>query len=77
MELKRQVVQTMVECMLLEDKIIDSAESVANRIKEEVEVDIKPEFVRAVMTKVMGMSYRKIEKASYHVNSNQNVILRQ
>ena len=77
MELKKQVVQTMVECMLLEDKIIDSAESVANRIKEEVEVDIKPEFVRAVMTKVMGMSYRKIEKASYHVNSNQNVILRQ
>ena len=41
MELKKQVVQTMVECMLLEDKIIDSAESVANRIKEEVEVDIK------------------------------------
>ena len=66
----------MVECMLLEDKIIDSAESVANRIKEEVEVDIKPEFVRAVMTKVMGMSYRKIAKASYHVNSTQNVILR-
>ena len=76
MELKKQVVQTMVECMLLEDKIIDSAESVANRIKEEVEVDITPEFVRVVMTKVMGMSYRKIEKASYHVNSNQNVILR-
>ena len=67
----------MVEYMILEDKIIDSAERVANRIKEEVEVDIKPEFVRAVMTKVMGMSYRKIEKASYHVNSNQNVILRQ
>ena len=76
MELKKQVVQTMVECMLLEDKIIDSAESVANRIKEEVEVDVKISFVRAVMTKVMGMSYRKIEKASYHVNSNQNVILR-
>ena len=31
----------MVECMMLEDKIIDSAESVGKRIKEEVDVDIK------------------------------------
>ena len=68
---------TMVECMMLEDKIIDSAESVGKRIKEEVDVDIKPWYIRKVMSKSMGMSYRKILKASFHVNSSQNVILRQ
>ena len=76
-ELKQQVVKTMVECMILEDQIIDSAESVAKRIKEEVDVDIKPWYIRKVMSKSMGMSYRKILKASFHVNSSQNVILRQ
>ena len=59
----------MVEYMLLEDAIIDSAESVSKRIKDEVEVDIKPAFVAAVMSRHMGMRYRKIEKASYHANS--------
>ena len=67
----------MVECMLLEDKIIDSAESVSKRIKEEIDVDIKPQFIRVVMTRDMGMSYRKILKGSYHSNSSQNLILRQ
>ena len=67
--MKVQVVKTMVECMILEDKIIDSAESVCNRIDDELEIDIKPQFVRDVMTKEMGMSYRKILKASYHSNS--------
>ena len=67
--MKRQVVKTMVECMLLEDKIIDSAETVANRIQEEIEVDITIQFVRAVMNKELGMRYRKIIKASYHANS--------
>ena len=60
----------MVECMMLEDKIIDSAESVGKRIKEEVDVDIKTWYIRKVMSKSMGMSYRKILKASFHVNSN-------
>ena len=59
----------MVDLMLLEDKIIDSAESVCKRIEEEILIDIKPSFVRTVMTKDMGMSYRKILKASYHSNS--------
>ena len=59
----------MVDMMLLEDKIIDSAESVSKRIKEEIDVDIKPEFVQQVMSKEMGMSYRKILKASLHANS--------
>ena len=40
-------------------------------------MNIKEEFIRVVMTKEMGMSYRKILKASYHSNSNQNLILRQ
>ena len=40
--MKVQVVKTMVECMILEDKIIDSAESVCNRIDDELEIDIKP-----------------------------------
>lgn len=66
---KVQVVKTMVDLMLLEDKIIDSAESVCKRIEEEILIDIKPSFVRTVMTKDMGMSYRKILKASYHSNS--------
>ena len=50
-ELKQQVIKTMVECMMLEDKIIDSAESVGKRIKEEVDVDIKPWYIRKVMSK--------------------------
>ena len=62
--------------MLLEDKIIDSAESVSKRIKEEIDVDISQHFVRVVMTRDMGMSYRKILKGSYHSNSTQNLILR-
>lgn len=66
---KVQVVKTMVDLMLLEDKIIDSAESVCKRIEDEILIDIKPSFVRTVMTKDMGMSYRKILKASYHSNS--------
>ena len=74
---KVQVVKTMVECMLLEGQIIDSAESVCNRIDDELEIDMTPQFVRTVMTKEMGMSYRKILKASYHSNSPQNRILRQ
>ena len=76
-EVKLQVVKTMVECILLEDKIIDSAESVAKRIQEEIEVEISAQYIRAVMSRVMGMRYRKIIKASYHANSNQNLILRQ
>ena len=67
--IKVEVVKTMVDLMLLEDKIIDSAESVCKRIEEEILIDITPSFVRAVMTKEMGMSYRKILKASYHSNS--------
>ena len=59
----------MVDMMLLEDKIIDSAESVSKRIKEEIDVDIKPEFVQQVMSREMDMSYRKILKASLHANS--------
>ena len=69
MEVKQQVVKTMVECMLLEDTIIDSAERVSKRILEEIDVDIKPSFVRLVMTADMGMSYCKILKASFHANS--------
>ena len=76
-KLKLSVVKTMVECMLLEDQVIDSAESVSRRILDEVDVDIKPTFVRSVMTLEMGMRYRKIVKASYHSNSTQNLILRQ
>ena len=67
--IKVEVVKTMVDLMLLEDKIIDSAESVCKRIEDEILIDIKPSFVRTVMTKDMGMSYRKILKASYHSNS--------
>ena len=44
-QLKQEVVKTMVECMLLEDKIIDSAESVGQRIKKEVEVDIETWYI--------------------------------
>ena len=36
----------MVECMLLEDKIIDSAETVAKRIKEEIDVEITAQFIK-------------------------------
>ena len=39
---KVQVVKTMVEVMLLEDKIIDSAESVCNRIHDELDIDMTP-----------------------------------
>ena len=42
MDLKLKVVKTMVECMLLEDTIIDSAESVSKRILEEIDINIKP-----------------------------------
>ena len=44
--MKKDVVKTMVECMILEDNIIDSAKSVANRIEDEIDVDIKPTFIR-------------------------------
>ena len=37
---KVQVVKTMVEVMMLEDKIIDSAENVCNRIHDELDIDI-------------------------------------
>ena len=67
----------MVECMLLEEEIIDSVDNVVKRIREEIAVDIKPGLVRQVMTKELGMSYRKILKASLHANSSQNLILRQ
>ena len=69
-ETQRQVVRTMVECMLLEGKIIGSVEDVAKRIQEEVGVEIKPQLVRQVMTQEMGMRYHKIVKASFHANSN-------
>ena len=36
----------MVECIILEDKIIDSADSVAIRIKEEIDVEITAQFIR-------------------------------
>ena len=36
----------MVECMSLEDKIIDSAETVAIRIKEEIDVEITAQFIK-------------------------------
>ena len=62
--------------MLLEEKIIDSADSVSKRIKDEIDVDIKSDFIRVVMTRDMGMSYRKILKGSYHSNSSQSLILR-
>ena len=68
-DMKLKVVKAMVSKMLEEDKIIDSAESVCNRIEEEVGIDVSFEFVRGVMTDEMGMRYRKIVKASYHSNS--------
>ena len=68
-DMKLKVVKAMVNKILEEDKIVDSAESVCNRIKEEVGIEISFEFVRGVMTDEMGMRYRKIVKASYHSNS--------
>ena len=67
--MKVKVVKKIVNEMLEEDQIIDSAQSVSWRIEDEVGVDIKTDFVRAVMTSELGMSYRKIMKASYHSNS--------
>ena len=75
--MKIKVVKCMVNKMLEEDKIIDSAQSVCRRIESEVGIDVSFDFVRSVMTEEMGMSYRKIVKASYHSNSPQNLILRQ
>ena len=61
--------------MLLEEKIIVSAENLAKRIQEVIEVDIAVQYIRAVKSRLRGIRYRKIIKASYHVNSTQNLIL--
>ena len=76
-DMKVKVVKAMVAKMLEESKFIDSARSVKERIERDVGVDISFNFVRDVMTEKLGMSYRKILKASFHANSPQNVILRQ
>lgn len=68
-DMKVNVVKKIVNEMLEDDEIIDSAQSVSWRVEDEVGVTIRPHFVRAVMTKELGMSYRKILKASYHSNS--------
>ena len=67
--MKIKVVKKIVTDMIEEETIIDSAQSVRWRIEQEIGVDIKEHFIRAVMTKEMGMSYRKILKASFHSNS--------
>ena len=68
-DMKVNVVKKIVNEMLEDDEIIDSAQSVSWRVEDEVGVTIRPHFVRTVMTKELGMSYRKILKASYHSNS--------
>ena len=68
-DMKLKVVQKIVNEMIEEGRIIDSAQSVTKRIEDELGVKISFEFARSVMTKVMGMRWRKIEKASYHSNS--------
>ena len=48
--MKVKVVKKIVSEMIEEESIIDSAQSVRWRIEEEIGVDIKSHFIRAVMT---------------------------
>ena len=48
--MKVKVVKKIVSEMIEEESIIDSAQSVRWRIDEEIGVDIKSHFIRAVMT---------------------------
>ena len=63
--------------MVEDDDFIDSVASVKAAVEEEVDVEVTEALVRDVLTKDLGMSYRKVKPLSLQANSEKNIILRQ
>lgn len=63
--------------MVEDDDFIDSVASVKAAVEEEVDVEVTEALVRDVLTKDLGMRYRKVKPLSLQANSEKNIILRQ
>ena len=63
--------------MVEDDDFIDSVASVKAAVEEEVDVEVTDALVRDVLTKDLGMRYRKVKPLSLQANSEKNIILRQ
>ena len=57
--------------------MIDSAKWLQQELNTHLELQVKPHEVRAILKEDLGMKFRKIKKSSLHLNSRQNLILRQ
>ena len=75
-EARQSVVQETVKEMISEDEFIDSVEKVQQRIRDEVEVEVKPAEIYKVLKNDFNMSFRKVKHLSLHANSNTNLVLR-
>lgn len=63
--------------MITNDEIIESAEFVCRRVQEKHDTEVPLRTVQRLMSKQLGMSYRKIRLISPATNSLRNLILRQ
>lgn len=74
---KREEIVTAVQRLVDRHEIIDSAASVAARLKEQDQIVARPELVRRVMHEDLGLRWRKVKEVSLHENSARNLVLRQ
>ena len=70
-------IQSCIEKLIEEDYFIDSSKLAAEFITAQSTEKVLPHETLKVMKHNMGMKYKKVTKASVHLNSTTNLILRQ
>ena len=73
---RREVVAAYVQDLNKTNSVIDSVEQVKKDINRDHAFAVKEAEVLDVMKNGMGMRFRKIVKASLHLNTSRNQILR-
>ena len=61
----------------MERRVINSAKWLQQELKTHLDLEVKLHEVKSILKEDLGMKFRKIKKSSLHLNSEQNLILRQ
>ena len=69
--------QNCIQQIIDEEYFVDSSKWVAKFITKNSNMTVQPHEALRIMKENMGMKYKKITKASVHLNSSTNLILRQ
>ena len=62
--------------MNLRNDFIDSTMCFCQQLKESRNLVVKTWEARKSMKDILGMRYRKVKPASWHINSDKNLVLR-